>query len=144
MQDATTFAKNTLTKGNTVLFNAGTQVNDVYWSIPDYINVFENPDAVYRTADIGALDQNGAQSQKATLLIYSYGESTTTLQSDVNTILSNQNDAIAGLFLSDAPGYQAFGTNLNAFVSAVATVVDANNAASKRRTRSYPLGLNSG
>ena len=140
MQQATAFAKNTLTRGSTVLFNAGTQVNNVYWSIADYINVFENSDAVYRTANIGALDQNGVQSQKSTLLIYSYSESTATLQSDVNTILSNQHDAIAGLFLSNKNGYEAFGTNLNAFVSAVAKVVNANNAA-KKRIRGYPLDL---
>ena len=135
MQNATTFAKQTLTKGNTVLFNAGSSVNSVYWNIADYINVFENSDAVYRTANIGALDQNGVQSQKTTLLIYGYTETTATLQSDVNTILSNSHDAIAGLYISDKTVYSQFPTNWNTFVSDVAAVVKANNAASRERVK---------
>ena len=129
MRSATTFAKSTLTRGNTVLFNAGSSVDSTYWSIADYINVFENSQAVYNTADIGALDGNGVYSQQTALLIYGHSGDSASLQRDVQTVLSYQQDAIAGLYISDLSTYAAFPTNWNEFVSDVAAVVAANTAA---------------
>ena len=126
MRSATSFAKSTLTHGNTVLFNAGTSVDSVYWSIADYINVFENTEAVYDRTNIGALDGNGKYAQQATLLIYGHKSAAKTLNKDVNTILSSKNDAIAGLYISDKSVYSAFGSNWGTFVSDVAAVVKAN------------------
>ena len=101
MKILTTFAKNTLTKGpKTTLFNAGNPVDAGYWAIADYINVFEGTEAAYYAADIGALDGGGLYSQQTTLLIHSYTDPASNVYKDVNTIISLNNDAIAGLFIS--------------------------------------------
>ncbi|WPH02251.1 Hypothetical protein R9X50_00510700 [Acrodontium crateriforme] len=128
MQNITTFAKKTLTRGNTVLFNAGTAVNESYWAIPDYINVFENTEAAYDTANIGALDGNGAHARKTTMLIYSHTTNSTIVKRDVQTIQRIQQDAIAGLYISDLNTYTKFPTNFTGFVAEVAAVVASNNA----------------
>lgn len=129
MKNATAFAKKTLTRGNTVLFNAGTAVNSTYWSIADYINVFENSETVYDSADIGALDGNGAYSQQTTLIIYGHSTSTSTLQRDVQTILSRKQDNIAGVYITDSNVYSQFGSDWQTFASDVAAVVKTNMAA---------------
>ena len=126
MRSATSFARDILTQGNTVLFNAGASVDSAYWSVADYINVFENTEAVYDAADINALNGNGKFLQNSTLIIYGYTDGAEVLQRDVNTILSVQNDAIAGLYITDQNGYSAFPGNFATFVSDVAAVVKAN------------------
>jgi len=128
MSDATAFVKSTFTHGgNTVLFNAGTAVDDAYWSIADYINVFENTEVAYDTADIGALDGEGTHYSQSTLILYNYTDGSE-LERDVDTILSRQRDTMAGLYITDSDVYSAFGSNWDAFVAQVATVVLTNMA----------------
>ncbi|KAK4549788.1 hypothetical protein LTR36_005089 [Oleoguttula mirabilis] len=126
MQNATAFAKTTLTHGNTVLFNPGGAVNASYWSIADYINVFEDSEAAYDIADIGALDGQGAYRAQSTMIIYGDTDESTTLHRDVNTILSSKNDDMAGLYITDKTIYSEFPGNWTGFVSEVAAVVKAN------------------
>ena len=129
MSNITAFAKKTLTHGgNTVLFNAGVQVDAAYWSIADYINVFENTEAVYDTADIGALDGDGSYHSQSTMILYDYTDGSNILQRDVNTILNQQKDAMAGLYITNSDVYSSFGNNWNAFVDQVAAVVQTNMA----------------
>lgn len=126
MKNATAFAKKTLTRGNTVLFNAGGAVNTSYWAIADYINVFENTEAKYDSADIGALDGNGVYHAQSTMILYNYTDGSSILHRDVNTILSVKNDAMAGLYITDTDLYSQFPSNWTGFVSEVAAVVKAN------------------
>ena len=111
-----------------MLFNAGVAVDNVYWGIADYINVLENTEAAYDNADIGALDGEGDYSEQATLIIHDYTDGAKILKRDVDTILSFQNDDIAGLYITDRSGYTAFPTNWATFVSDVAAVVKKNMA----------------
>ncbi|KXL46180.1 hypothetical protein M433DRAFT_149440 [Acidomyces richmondensis BFW] len=128
MSGATSFAKSTLTRGSTVLFNAGQAVNTTYWAIADYINIFEDTEAAYDSADIGSLDENGKYSSQSTMIIHSYTSGWSTMQQDVNTILSLQHDAMAGLYISNLDGYSNFPSNWTGFVAEVQTVVGANKA----------------
>ncbi len=59
MQNATDFARGTLTRGNIVFFNPGVAVDSQYFSIADYINVFENNEGAYDSVDVGGLDGDG-------------------------------------------------------------------------------------
>ena len=130
MRNITTFARNTLTHGKTVLFNTGQQVDPGYWAIADFINVFEDTEAAYDVADIGALDGNGIYSHQATLLIHSYTDGTSTMIRDIETILAFQNDGIAGLFITDVTvannPYGRFPGNWKTFYENVARVVSKN------------------
>lgn len=128
MSEVTSFAKNTLTNGNTVLFNAGTQVDDAYWNIADYINVFEGTEAAYDSADIGSLDGEGVYHPQATMILHDYSDGSDILQRDVETILSAERDAMAGLYITDLDVYSAFGNNWDEFVGQMAKVVEANKA----------------
>ncbi|TKA68805.1 hypothetical protein B0A49_13068, partial [Cryomyces minteri] len=70
MQRITSFAKPTLTRGNTVLLNAGSAVTDI--------------EATYYAANIDALDGND------------YKDSTATERKDANAIMNGNHDAMAG------------------------------------------------
>lgn len=130
MQNIATFARNTLTHGNTILFNAGAQVDDGYFTIADFINVFEDTEAAYDVADIGALDGNGVYSHQATLLIHTYTSDEVTETNDIETIINFQNDGIAGLFITDVTvadnPYGKFPTAWAFFSETVARVVNGN------------------
>lgn len=130
MRNISTFARNTLTHGKTLLFNTGGQVDPGYWSIADFINVFENTEAVYDTTDIGPLDGHGTYSHQATLIIHSYTSDFATETDDIETIMDFDNDGIAGLFITDVTvannPYGSFPANWAAFCRAVATVVKDN------------------
>ena len=128
MSNATAFAKSTLTRSGTVLFNTGQAVDSTYWSIADYINVFEDTEAAYDTADIGALDGEGAYHAQTTMIIHNYADGPSIVRRDVDTILSFQKDAMAGLYITDLDIYSAFPTNFTGFVSEVAAVIGANAA----------------
>ncbi|KAK0939620.1 hypothetical protein LTR29_008746 [Friedmanniomyces endolithicus] len=128
MKNATAFAKSTLTRGNTVLFNAGEAVNSTYWSIADYINVFEDTEPKYDIADIGSLDGQGAYHAQTTLILYNYTDGSSIMQRDVNTILGVTHDAMAGLYITDLDVYNRFPTNFTGFVSLVNAVNKANKA----------------
>jgi hypothetical protein len=80
-------------------------VNSSYWSIADYINVFEDTEGVYDTANIGALDGDGVYHSQTTMTIHTYTGGSSTLQRDVNTILNVSNDAMAGLYITDLDEY---------------------------------------
>ncbi|KAI9762868.1 MAG: hypothetical protein M4579_000221 [Chaenotheca gracillima] len=118
--------------GASVVFNPGSPVDAGYWPLADLINVFEDTEQVYRTADIGAVDGQGAYSQKTSLIVHTYTDGNSILSSDVDTILNLDHDAIAALFVTDLTvaqnPYGSFGSNWNAFVRDVATVVAANQA----------------
>lgn len=126
MQDVTSFAKSTLTHGNTIMLNPGGPVNSTYWSLADYINVFEDTQAAYYSADIGSYDGNGVYSQQTTMIIHTYTNDATAEQKDVDTILNLNHDAMAGLYISPEYTYSAFPSNWNDFVGYVATVAKAN------------------
>ena len=130
MRNITTFARNTLTNGKTILFNAGVQVDPGYWAIADFINVFENTVAAYDVADIGALDGNGIYSHQATLLIHTYTHNTAREIDDIETIMDFENDGIAGLFITDVTvannPYGSFPARWTTFVSNVARIVGEN------------------
>ncbi|KAF2764262.1 hypothetical protein EJ03DRAFT_321482 [Teratosphaeria nubilosa] len=127
MSNATSFARSTLTRGSTVLFNAGEAVDSTYWSIADYINVFEDTEAAYDTADIGALDGEGKYHGQTTMIIHSYTDGADIVARDVNTILNVTNDAMAGLYITDLDVYSEFPTNWMGFVGQVAKVVEKNS-----------------
>lgn len=128
MRNATAFAKKTLTHGNTVLFNAGEAVDETYWSIADYINTFEGNESAYDSANIALLDKSGVYSQQTTLIIYGHSNSNSTLQRDTTTILSRQQDNIAGAYITDSNSYDQFGLTWQTFASDVAAVVRSNLA----------------
>lgn len=134
MNTLATFAKSTLTKGpKTTLFNTGTAVDKGYWAVADYINVFEDTEAAYYAADIGALDGNGVYSQQTTLVIHSYTDPVANVYNDVNTIISHNHDAIAGLFITNikaalADPYASFSNIWSNFTDDMASVAKANAA----------------
>lgn len=133
MQNITDYARNTLTRGpKTILFNAGDAVDQGYWSIADYINVFEDTEAAYDAADIGGLDVGGTRSQQTTLIIHSYTDDGTVEARDITTIMSVQNDAMAGLFITDIPAsqnpYGSFPTAWTQFCANMSKVVSRNAA----------------
>ena len=103
-------------------------MNDVYWGIADYINVFENSAAVYKRTSIGSLTGNGQFSDQATLIMYGYAGNAKALKKDVDAILSFQKDAIAGMYISDRNVYTIFPTNWATFVKDVAAVVKVNKS----------------
>ncbi|TKA38988.1 hypothetical protein B0A55_13797 [Friedmanniomyces simplex] len=129
MSDATSFAKTTLTRGSTVLFNAGQAVDATFWGIADYINVLEDTEAAYDSADIGALDGEGEYHAQSTMILYDYTDGPAVLERDVGTILGVQRDAMAGLYVTDLGVFDRFPTNFTGFVGEVARVVEANMAA---------------
>ncbi|TKA79115.1 hypothetical protein B0A55_02408 [Friedmanniomyces simplex] len=129
MSDATSFAKTTLTRGSTVLFNAGQAVDATFWGIADYINVLEDTEAAYDNANIGALDGEGEYHAQSTVILYDYSDGPAVLERDVGTLLGVQRDAMAGLYVTDLGVYDRFPTNFTGFVGEVARVVEANMAA---------------
>jgi len=131
MRNITNFAKSTLTHGSTVLFNSGQAVDTGYWAIADYINVFEDTEVQYDSADIGALDGEGAYHSQTTMILHDYTDGASIMQRDVNTILNEKNDAMAGLYITDLGIYSEFPTNWMGFVSEVQTVVNLNRASSQ-------------
>ena len=130
MRNISTFARNTLTNGKTILFNAGLQVDQGYWPIADFINVFEDTEAAYDAANISLLDGNGVYSHQATLIIHSYTDNVATENDDIETIIDFDKDGIAGLFITDVTvannPYGSFPAAWAAFCSNVATVVKGN------------------
>lgn len=130
MSDLTTFARQTLTHGKTILYNAGQAVDPGYWPLADYINVFEDTEAVYDTADIGALDGNGEYSHQTTIIIHSYSSDHSTEVDDIDTIVNWDNDGIAGLFITDVTvannPYGSFPKAWAFFVQTIAGVVSGN------------------
>lgn len=101
MQTISTYARNTLTNGHTIVFNTGSAVDTGYWTWADFINVFEDTEAAYDVADIGALDGNGVYSEKTTLIIHTYTSSLATEERDVDTIIDSDHDNIAGVFITE-------------------------------------------
>lgn len=130
MRNITTYARNTLTHGKTILYNAGVGVDPGYWAIADFINVFENTEAAYDVADIGALDGNGIYSHQATLLIHTYTSGNETMTDDIETIIDFDNDGIAGLFITDVTvannPYGSFPKAWTFFSKTMARVVNGN------------------
>ncbi|KAK3624536.1 hypothetical protein LTR56_020976 [Elasticomyces elasticus] len=129
MSDITSFAKSTLTRGSTVLFNAGQAVDPAYWSIADYINVLEDTEVAYDGADIGALNGEGKYHSQTTIILHDYASGPAILERDVSTILSTGRDAMAGLYITDLDVYNKLPTNFTGFAEEVAMVVAANAAA---------------
>lgn len=131
MRNITTFARNTLTHGKTIVFNAGVQVHPGYWPIADFINVFENTEAAYDVANISALDGNGVYSHQATLLIHTYTSGKATETDDIETIIDFENDGIAGLFITDVTvadnPYGKFPKDWAFFCKTMARVVSENS-----------------
>ncbi|KAK4913680.1 hypothetical protein LTR49_018014 [Elasticomyces elasticus] len=132
MSDITSFAKSTLTRGSTVLFNAGQAMDPAYWSIADYINVLEDTEVAYDGADIGALNGEGEFHAQTTIILHDYASGPTILERDVSTILSTTRDAMAGLYITDLDVYNKLPTNFTGFAREVAKVVAANTAAVAR------------
>ncbi|MCJ1312754.1 hypothetical protein MMC25_006430 [Agyrium rufum] len=133
MRNVTNLVKSSFTKGNTVVFNSGEIVDPVYWSIADYINVFEDTQTVYDEADIGFVDGVGTDSRQTTLIIYNYDGGSVILQRDVNTILDLAHDAIAGLYVDPTASYLNFRANWSSFVSDVFAVVRANMSSTSKK-----------
>lgn len=128
MQSATSFAKSTLGQEATVLFNAGASVDETYWSIADYINVFENSEAEYDGLNVASLSEGGKYSDQSTLMIYDYDSGSRRLRRDVGALMSGQGKSVTGLYISDGNGYDAFPSNWNSFVKDVAAVVRRSKA----------------
>ena len=129
MHHATTFAKGEIGQDKPVFFNAGTGVDEVYWGIADYINVFEDTEAAYESADIAALDGDGKYARQSTMILHNYTGGKKMLKRDVETILGSKHDALAGLYITDSSGYTEFGSDWAEFVDDVGRVVRANMAA---------------
>lgn len=115
MQTISTYAREKLTNGKTIVYNPGAAVDNGYWQWADFINVFEDTEAVYDTANIGALDGNGVHSRQTTLIIHTYKSNLQTEQRDVDTIINTAHDAIAGVFITERTvaqnPYSAFPAN---------------------------------
>lgn len=97
----------------------------------DFINVFEDTEAVYDTANIGALDGNGQYSHQATIIIHSYTDGISTEKDDVETIMDFDNDGIASVFITEVTAassniYGTFPKAWAAFCKIVAQVVKDN------------------
>ncbi|MCJ1243818.1 hypothetical protein MMC30_001015, partial [Trapelia coarctata] len=132
MNTSATFTKSTLTKGpKTTLFNACTAVDSGYWAVADYINILEDTKKAYYAVDIGALDGDGLYSQQTTMIIHTCAGAASTVYGDVNTIVSYNNDAIAGLFITSinptrADSYGTFSTLWTSFTATMGNVTKAN------------------
>ncbi|KAK4508027.1 hypothetical protein PRZ48_001763 [Zasmidium cellare] len=128
MRQITSYAKQTLTRGSTSLFNAGVQLQENgYWDVADYINIFENNEAALRTVNVTQLTGDGNYASQATLIVYGYTSGSDQLLDDVRDILSVKNgDGVTGLSISDLNTYAAFGTNLEQFVADVDVVGQEN------------------
>lgn len=105
MQTIATFARNTLTHGNTLVYNAGSPVDAAYWNSADYINPFEGTEPSYRQTDIPTLV--GAHKTNATIIINSYMSTAQTEQNDVDTLIDSDLDGLAGVYITNGP-YSAF------------------------------------
>lgn len=128
MRNITNFAKQTLTRGSTSLFNAGVEIQaTAYWDIADYINVFENNEAALRTVNVTKLTGNGDYAKQSTLIVYGYTSDTQQLADDVQELLSvNDGEGVAGLYVNDLSTFAAFPTILDQFVADVDTVGQQN------------------
>lgn len=129
MENATALVKSAATTSGsdtTLVFNPGAAVDSSYFGLADYINVFENDEAAYDTVDVGSIDGNGVYASQSTLIIWGYSSGTAKLSTDVTTILSQAQDGIAGLMVTDKGNYNEFPANWDAFVAHVASVVSSN------------------
>ncbi|MCJ1264688.1 hypothetical protein MMC22_004562 [Lobaria immixta] len=110
MQTISAYVRGKLTHGTKILNNAGVAVDEGYWNYADYINVFENTEAAYRTTDIDALV--GDHADQATLIIHTYQSNLQTEEDDVDTIIDT---GIVGVFISERTvaqnPYNAFPAN---------------------------------
>jgi hypothetical protein len=114
MQQVSTFARQTLTRGSTTLFNVGALPDSEFWGLADYINVFEGTEIDLRNVNLTA-GVVGFASQ-ATVIVQSYRSNETQLSKNVRDILGVNNGAgFAGLFVSDWGLYDAFSSLWNGF-----------------------------
>lgn len=122
MQQISSFAKQTLTRGSTTLFNVGGMPDVEYWAMADYINVFEGSETDLRGVNF-AVGVAGHAGQ-ATVIVQNYTSNETRLADDVNALLGGA--GIAGFFASDWDLYDAFSTIWGWLVDDVDAVGSAN------------------
>lgn len=126
MQQVSSFAKQTLTRGSTTLFNVGALPDEEFWGLADYINVFEGTESDLRDVDL--VDGVGDYASQATVIVQNYESDETQLSEDVNDLLGAASGAgFAGLFVSDWDLYDAFSDLWDGFVGDV-DVVRATNS----------------
>ena len=101
MQNITTYARNKLTHGKTIVYNPGNPVYKDYWKYADYINVFENTEAIFRNTPLDSLTGNGVYAGQSTLLIHTYQSNAQTEENDVDTLIDTDYDDIAGVFITE-------------------------------------------
>lgn len=101
MKNVATYAKQTLTHGNTIVFNPGTATDPGYWQWADYIVTLENTEAFYDNANIASIDGNGKYSEQTVIILHDYASSAQTEENDVDTIIDNSRDNIAGLYITE-------------------------------------------
>ncbi|MCJ1466774.1 hypothetical protein MMC07_005394 [Pseudocyphellaria aurata] len=99
MENITTYARNSLTNGNTIVYNPGSPVDQGYYQFADYINVFENTAAIYHGTNIPPL-ANGHANQ-STLLIHTDPSDLQTLEQDVDTIIDTDSYGFAGVMITN-------------------------------------------
>lgn len=131
MRQITQYAKQTMTRGNTVLFNAGVAIQEpAYWDLADYINIFENNEAALRTVNVTQLTGGGEFAEQTTMIVYRYSSGTERLEEDVRDLLSvDEGEGVAGLYVNDLSTFSSFPTEgfWEAFVGDVGDVGEEND-----------------
>lgn len=125
MQSITTYARNTLTHGKTIVYNPGSPVDQGYYNSADYINVFEDTEAVYHRTNIPAL-ANGHPNQ-STLLIHTDSLNVQKLEQDVDTIIDIDYYGYAGVFITNRTVAQNPYGGFPSYWNALCKDVDAAN-----------------
>ncbi|KAK4555093.1 hypothetical protein LTR86_007859 [Recurvomyces mirabilis] len=122
MSHLTTFAGETLTKGNTSLFNSGQSVDSIFYNIADYINTFESSGSAYTSQtnqgkNVGMINLQGTKKTQTTMIVNSFESGLAGMQTAVSQVLGQQK--VAGLYVTDQPSYEAFPSEWLGFVELV-------------------------
>lgn len=111
MTNLTNFAKSPTTgfvnndNGGVVYFNPGAATDISYFTPADAIVILENTQSYYESIqNIDTLDGNGQYYSKSSVIMYSHDDNPSTISRDVQTILSQSNDAFQSLYMTDVSG----------------------------------------
>lgn len=114
MSTVTAYAKATMgSNRSTVVFNPGTSTDSRFYSIADYINVFENDGSEYSNSLALAAAPSTYYNQ-STIMVYGFSGAS----SDMSSMVSSLGDVgMAGLFVTAAPTYHTWGSSWSSFSS---------------------------
>lgn len=124
MQTISAYARKKLPNAR-IVNNPGLPVDPGYWKYADYINVFENTEAIYRTTNVPALA--GTYKEQATVIIHDYTSNLQQLETDVDTIIDSDIDDFAGVFITNRTAAENEYIGFPSFWSQLCDYVDAAN-----------------